>query len=303
MYDLLVQESAKHGDCIRVVPIETLKLLKDEMQLLANKENINSYQKYLIEEYFSFEKPELAFTPHSLIIAATPCTAGKVIFHYNENPVSVTVPATYWDYSVSNKRVKTYMKEALSKEEYQVKLTYRLPNKLLAVKSGLAEYGRNNIAYVKEMGSYVNFIVLYSDLPCDKTEISDLKVMDSCGKCRICQVHCPTGAISAETFLLNTDKCLTYHNEAGEEAPFPEWIPAKAHNALIGCIRCQEACPKNGVVKETKELAEFTEEETQLILSGCKKEELTESVIQKLKSMELSGYSGGLPRNLRALLN
>ena len=59
-------------------------------------------------------------------------------------------------------------------------------------------------------------------------------------------------------------------------------------------------------MKGTKELAEFMEEERQLILSGCRKEVPAESVGSvggEFKSKELPVNYGGVPRNLRVLLN
>ena len=68
-----------------------------------------------------------------------------------------------------------------------------------------------------------------------------LKMLRLCKGCSICTRECPTGAIHKSSFVINPEKCITLYNELS--APLPDWIPAKAHNALIGCLKCQKTCP------------------------------------------------------------
>jgi epoxyqueuosine reductase len=127
--------------------------------------------------------------------------------------------------------------------------------------------------------------------------------MERCRGCDLCQIACPTGAIAADRFLLHAEKCLTYHNEMPADTPFPAWIKPEWHNCLIGCIRCQAACPENkpflNVIGET---AEFSEEETQLLLKGTPLDQIPPETLTKMQLLSLTDYISELPRNLAVLL-
>ena len=101
-----------------------------------------------------------------------------------------------------------------------------LPKKLLAVRSGLAAYGKNNITYVPGMGSFHGLVAVFSDLPAPEGTWRDAEMMEACHKCAACRRHCPTGAIDADRFLLRAERCLTFHNEKPVDVPFPGWIDA-----------------------------------------------------------------------------
>jgi epoxyqueuosine reductase len=86
--------------------------------------------------------------------------------------------------------------------------------------------------------------------------------------------------------VIDVGKCVTLYNEIGGE--FPEFIHPEAHNALMGCMKCQAPCPANReVLKRTLRLEDITPEETQAILEGRQSEELLEILAVKLR-----GYSG-----------
>jgi epoxyqueuosine reductase len=79
-----------------------------------------------------------------------------------------------------------------------------LPLKTLAVYSGLARYGRNNISYVTGFGSYLQLMGAFSDLPCESDPWCEPKTLDRCSKCIACLQHCPTGAIADDRFFCFT---------------------------------------------------------------------------------------------------
>jgi epoxyqueuosine reductase len=192
--------------------------------------------------------------------------------------------------------------EAVGKEGYRI-ATPLLPLKLLAARSGLADYGQNNVAYVQGMGSFMRLTAVYSDMPCGSENWQRPKIMERCKYCDLCRRACPTGAISSDRFLLYAEKCLTYHNEKEATIPFPEWIKPKWHNCIVGCIRCQAACPENKpFVKMVGETAEFTEEETRLLLKAVPREQLPPETVAKMRILSLTDYYEQLPRNLGVLL-
>ncbi len=154
------------------------------------------------------------------------------------------------------------------------------------------------------MGSFMRLTAVYSDAPCEVDNWQEAKMMRACQDCNKCQKACPTGAISTDRFLLHAEKCLTYHNEKEANIPVPQWIKPEWHNCIVGCIRCQAACPENKpFLGTTGETAEFTEEETSLLLKAIPAEKLPNETLAKMRLLSLTDYYKELPRNLGALLH
>ena len=118
-----------------------------------------------------------------------------------------------------------------------------LPLKALAVGCGLAEYGRNNLAYIRGMGSFHRLYAFVTNQPKMDGQWRFPPIMDKCQGCDLCARACPSQAIALDHFLLHAGRCLTLYNEQPGE--FPEWMPESGHNALMGCMRCQWVCPAN----------------------------------------------------------
>jgi epoxyqueuosine reductase len=86
--------------------------------------------------------------------------------------------------------------------------------------------------------------------------------------------------------------------------PFPAWLDPSWHNCLVGCLHCQRVCPQNKDFLEwVEEGAEFSQEETALILDGVPSDQLPASTVRKLEQLDLIEYLDGLPRNLSALFH
>ena len=125
--------------------------------------------------------------------------------------------------------------------------------------------------------------------------------MELCEKCTSCVKKCPTGAIRADRFLLDTGKCLTFFNEG--DAEFPAWIDPSWHNCLIGCMICQDVCPANK--DHTAWImpgGDFSEDETTMILDGVSKDKLPASTAQKLQKVHMLESYELLQRNLDVLI-
>jgi epoxyqueuosine reductase len=128
--------------------------------------------------------------------------------------------------------------------------------------------------------------------------------MKACEKCAACMESCPTRAILPDRFLIQADRCLTWLNE--REEPFPSWLEPQWHNAIIGCMHCQLACPvdKPHFLKVV-DGPTFSEEETDLILSGISSDKLPEPTRAKLPNLGYGspGWDVLLARNLRVLID
>jgi len=287
----------------RVVSTRHLDDLQAEIENLRRQ---GQFDKEFADRYmltFKFSAPEELKEASSLIIVAMPRPPTKAIFLWNGKKRSFILPPTYTAYDEKRIHIERLVLEAVGKRGYGV-ATPRLPLKLLAARSGLTEYGRNNIAYVEGMGSFMRLTAVYSDMPCEEDQWQEAKIMKRCENCNLCIKACPTGAISEDRFLLHAEKCLTYHNEKEGNIPFPSWIRSEWHNCLIGCIRCQAACPKNKpYLNQFGETAEFDEGETRLLLKGMSRDSIPQSTLNKMKLLSLTDYFSEMPRNLSVLLN
>jgi epoxyqueuosine reductase len=236
----------------------------------------------------------------SIIIVAVPTPPMRVYFHHRGRRIPVVVPPTYVSYTPRTRSVEAVLATWLGPEGFRV-APAQLPLKTLAVRSGLAEYGRNNICYVPGMGSALQLVAAFTELPCGTDAWREAKALDQCAACDACRRHCPTGAIGAQRFLLHAERCLTYHNEAA--ADFPSWIGRSAHHCLVGCLRCQAVCPANrGMLRHYEDRVEFTERETMLFLHQTAFVDLPATTAAKWHSLEINEDYRLLCRNLGKLL-
>jgi epoxyqueuosine reductase len=277
------------------IPISCLNDIKDDISVFAQRSDLNNFQKWIVKERYVL-KPELDFEPQSIIIAAVGFDLCNAVFHYAGRTVISVV-----DLPVTADGVR----ELLSRgNNYHFFYDYWLPQKRLAVRSGLAEYGRNNICFVDGMGSLITLFVFISDMPCNKEYTwREVKNMDICNTCNLCRKNCPTGAILADRFLIDNEKCLSAINEFGT-GPFPDTVPKSAHHRIVNCSRCQDICPKNnGRFDRITETVYFSEEETALLLSGVKYEKLPKELSEKIDIYGMKWFYESLPRNLKALFD
>lgn len=176
--------------------------------------------------------------------------------------------------------------------------------KRLAIRTGLGKYGRNNLCYLEEMGSFLKLFAFFTDFSFDEDNWKDAEMMDSCTNCKVCLRQCPTGGISEDNFVINVEKCIPLYNEIPGE--FPDWIDPNSHNSLMGCMSCQLPCPANiKIAMKTQKLDPVSEQETKKILDGCPDDELVQSLSKKLRMFTPESASYFFPvisRNLRVLL-
>ncbi len=303
MIELLEQELQKHGDKFKIKPISCLHKLKQDVDEIKNNASLNDYTKEVVNTYYNFDLPTVNFEIRSIIVVASPSPIVKVIFNFENKRISLTLPPAYIDMNSKPVDIEKYLNEFLNPHGYQVKLTNSLPQKMLAVRSGLCVYGRNNICYAGGIGSFLKLSTFYSDIPCTDDFWHELKQMDSCKTCKACMNSCPTKAITEDSYMIKTDHCLTHFNEH-VDIDFPEWVDSSAHNCIYGCLKCQTCCPKNRqFLKNIIEPAEFTQEETLSILNGEPLESFSKEFIEKIKILDMFEYFPVLPRNLKVLFN
>lgn len=288
----------------RIVSISRLRELKEEItgRLSQGLFDEEFYTSRLT--FFDFDAPETLPHARSIIVVAVPRPQAQATFTYEGKRRDLILPPTYVAYQQTANHVAELLTEVLKKKGYAAALT-ALPLKLLAVRSGLSEYGRNNITYVSGMGSFLQLVAVYSDLPCEEDGWREARMMKSCEKCQACRLSCPTGAISTDRFLLHAERCIAFRNEKKGDVPFPDWIDQSWHNSLYGCLFCQRACPEDKpFLNWIDEREEFSQEETELLLKGQLLNSLPDTTLDKLKNLDLADPDSldNLPRNLRVLL-
>jgi epoxyqueuosine reductase len=292
-------ELRKRGYQARAVSIQHLPTLQDDVKE-RYKQGLFDNEFYETRlAWFNFASPK-DFAASSLIVMAVPRPQTQATFKWKGESYPLIVPPTYTAYDEITKATAGLLSELLERKGYRTAGT-RLPLKLLAVRSGLSQYGRNNITYVSGMGSFLQLVAVYSDLPCRNDTWQELAMMKACEKCHLCREACPSGAISSDRFLLRAERCIVYRNEKPGNVPFPDWMKSSWHNCLIGCMLCQRACPMDRkFLNWVEDKQEFSEEETTLILEGAKLHELPNVIVTKLKNLSLAEDIDRLPRNLAA---
>jgi epoxyqueuosine reductase len=289
-----------HGYKGRAVPITRLRDLEETIDSLCRPGLLAPGIQDLLAAAFVFRTPDEMRQVRSIIVAAAPEPLYRVVFHHQGKARELEVPPTYLYYEERIAGVCRILGQAFGGEGYHFARA-RVPEKTLAVASGLAQYGRNNITYVRGTGSFYRPMAFYSDMPVKGDPWQKPDVSPACKNCGLCIESCPTGAITEERFLLRAEKCLTYLNEYPGE--FPDDLDPATHHCVVGCMVCQTVCPINrGLLKSQYAREEFSDEETALLLEGPGAEQLPRPLAAKLETMGLLEYAGVLPRNLRAVL-
>ncbi len=301
MWNILHDELSERGYKARIMSIDHLGQLKCDIENICIEGGMSDSFSYFIQGFFDFNIPENFSDARSIIIVAVHSPSVRVFFNYKGKRIPLFIPPTYIDISSISGKIKKLLKELPDLRNYNL-MKARLPEKLLAVRSGLGAYGRNNICYVPEMGSFVQLASFFSDIPCLEDNWNAVKLMDSCKNCLICSKKCPTGSIMEERIIINAEKCICHLNEC--VGVFPDWVDASWHNSIVGCFLCQEACPQNkDLLEQVIDMGEFSHEETELLLNKEPLEGIHASTKAKLEQLDMLVYYDCLPRNLKVLLD
>lgn len=304
----------------KIIPSTIFSQIKNELDqygyklaftaLAALTEIADEYEKYrksgLLDETLSadylsdFDYQLVQRHPNgTLVVVAIPQPQYRVSFIIAGENLSALIPPTY--YHGADKRVRRILQNTLSRHGYSL-FDMNVPKKLLAVRSGLASYGRNNLAYIAGLGSFFRLLVIGTDLPVSDANWQQPEMLERCQKCRACSQACPSNAITKDRFLIQAGRCLTRHNEMAGD--FPDWIRPEWHHCLVGCMQCQWICPENTTHKNRqRQLLKFNAAESREILAGSSQNELSANTKKKLHRSCLLDYLEQLPRNLTALRN
>jgi len=281
------------------VPVNRLSTLEADLRRFCDGHKLNGYQEHIVNSMYNYQLPAVDFTIRSICVIATPIWARQNLsFAFKEQECVFPMPGGRINPDESPKGLMAQF----AAEGTRAVPAENLPQKRLAVASGLAVYGRNNIAYVEGMGSYFLIETFYTNQLCDDPwrEVTSL---DGCAACNECVRACPTQTILADRFLIDNERCLTAMNQGAEPKSFPEWVDPYAHNCIHNCLTCQSVCPKKEPYQENiAPLVSFDETETRMLICAIPYEWMGNQMRQKVDQLELKPYLAALPRNLKALL-
>jgi epoxyqueuosine reductase len=279
----------------RAVSVRHLPELKEDLQDLVRRGVLDKK----IEEVLTFDYEVPAALPDtlSLIAVAIPQPLTRLTFYWQGKPHTADIPPTYIG-EADDARAADALERLLAPGGYKVARA-SLPAKTLAVRSGLARYGRNNVSYVPGVGSFHRLLSFATDASLGDSW-GGMQIMEACADCSRCAQACPTRCIPADRFLVHAENCLTWFTE--DPGAFPDWIKPDWHHAIVGCMRCQLACPVNKNRLKIVAGPVFSETETMLILKNTPLVTLDSATRQKIASIDLDGYYEMLGRNLALLL-
>ncbi len=286
----------EYGAQFRIVFTYHLKELKQEIDDLNENGKIDPEIHPDSIDNFHFRRPDNFEKPSSVIVIAVPQGISVVLFQLDHKKIKAVIPPTY-----TYRKVRAQCIDILSDTfGKSVKISKAaLPLKLLAAHSGLGEYGKNNLCYIEGMGSFARLEAFYIEHRFDRDDWQNIDLLRQCKACDRCVKNCPTNCMGHDEFVIRAGRCITHHNE--KRHAFPDFIDPRAHNSLIGCIRCQTVCPVNHPYLKNKTTVEsFSIDETDLILKG--KPESSDDLAVKLRQLDMDEYQDVLCRNLTALI-
>ncbi len=295
---MIVQELEKFGIRARFASVTVLKSVHEDIQALLGDGALN--REFYNDDLsaFTYTTPITFSDAKSLIIAAVPSPPINVVFNHQGRPFEAMVPPTYADSKEVDEKVLAIMRRCDPSARYE---RAYLPVKTLASRTGVVLYGRNNIGYVPERGSYHRLTVFFTDIEAEETIWGEKEMLPACKTCRKCLEACPNQVILEDRFLIRAERCLTYLNEKPSGNPLPDWVRKEAHNALVGCMICQKVCPYNkNALMDIKEEVIFSEQETSFLLGEFNDESLGANVDHKLGRVGLDRSI--FPRNLKVLM-
>ncbi len=253
----------------------------------------------------SFKIPADFPTAKSAIVVAAFTKSMYVRFTLDGAQFRLLVPPQYYADDMNAAKLRGIVQKEVIKNTNNriVDISESAPLKLLAARSGLGLYGKNNLIFVDGMGSYNLLYAFLTDYAFAEDNWTQLRILERCRRCDRCDRSCPTACFLQNALPINIDRCVTLYNEI--PGAFPNWMMRSSHTALMGCLRCQDSCPEDGGYAEISEMLEdVSEDETRKILKGVADDALVKSLQRKLRQFPATASKEVLPiltRNLSVL--
>lgn len=144
------------------------------------------------------------------------------------------------------------------KKEIRSDLQYRIcvdacpiPEKEFAFNAGIGWTGKNTCIISPSFGSWIFLSEVIIDIEIEKEE----PLQGNCGNCKKCIEACPTGAINEKGYL-DARKCISYLT-VEHKGSIPISLRHSLGSMIFGCDICQEVCPKNKKINDTRVFKEL----------------------------------------------
>jgi len=294
----------ERGYKVGFVDIGILENIKNR---LAKRKADGEFAPGFYEEnlaFFKYLEGSSIRRPGALLHVVIPRPAHTVSFEFEGGRIEAVLPPTYVDYRPLFEKVRLdLIKNALGPDD-RIE-TLQAPLKSLAAAIGLVCYGRNNITYIPEYGSYFQLAGYVLEQPLEGAASlrpeADTK-LGLCSSCRACVKACPMKAITEERFLIHAERCYTLFSES--KRPIPEGLRPPSPDCLVGCLKCQKVCPANkGLLRRESTGVSFSVDETEAFLrdGDITDDRLRKSVSDKFGSLGLGEGIELFRRNLRRM--
>ncbi|MFW9890412.1 MAG: hypothetical protein ACFFER_19730, partial [Candidatus Thorarchaeota archaeon] len=167
----------------RTISVSHLRDLKNDFYSVDDKGYISdneTFRRYI--SGVSYSLPESMPEAKSIIIIAVFTPMALANFHYNGTVHELVIPPQYYSTDLKEDQiVETIQKRIIREEGYRVVGANKsMLLKRLAVRSGLARYGRTNITYVKEFGSFITLFAFFTDFQFEKDDWTEVKMLEEC---------------------------------------------------------------------------------------------------------------------------
>lgn len=260
----------------RGFPVKDLDTIKAAWNKIRSDRSL-SFNPVFLSYIDSLNFQSLENKTGSLIISATftPVKYNKVAFHKGE--FVIRTPHQYYKADFNSETVGEHIAEKVGLKK-GLTAVRDIPMKLSSAMCGLTKYGRNNIAYTEEFGSYITLMAFHTDEIVMDSKLKDPERMECCESCRSCETNCPGSALRTGSYL-EVENCMTLHNEI--EGEFQEPVLSMAHHAMMGCLICQESCPANSDINPRLDGKPLCEEETRSLFNR----ELSEPGLRGLEKL------------------
>ncbi len=291
----------------RIIPVERLAAIRADFAKILDGDGVSRQKKARSQlEALDFGLPADLKDARAVIILATFAKPASIEVRLNGQVRTVPVPPQYFQDEWTPERLKSVLQADIVKDAGRklADVSKRVPLKYLAARGGLGVFGRNNLFYVQGMGSHSLLHAFATDAPLPGDPDGGLGLLGECRHCNQCLRSCPTSCLGRSEFVADAGRCLALYNE--NTGDFPAFVLPSMHSALMGCAKCQAACPENSRIPDlTIRLGEMTDEETKAILKGQPSPALLQAVRQRLRlfpAVAAADFGSILKRNLGALV-
>lgn len=157
--------------------------------------------------------------------------------------------------------VRSMLSELVFKLSKERKFSYKifcdstpLYEKGFAIAGRLGFQGKNTCVINPRIGSFffIGEVLTDLDLCCEEAP----EAVGECGKCEICVLSCPTGALT--NYTLDPKKCISYLTIEYKDI-IPSDTATKIGSWVFGCDICQRVCPFNKKLFDKKITPKITD--------------------------------------------